>query len=46
MRLDLDLSLDTPIAWKRKPHAMVADLFGAKPELFDQFDRRGKGDAV
>ena len=32
MSLDLDLSLDTLIAWKRKPHAMVAGLFGVKPE--------------
>ena len=33
MSLDLDLSLDTLIAWKRKPHAMVEDLFGVKPDL-------------
>jgi phage terminase large subunit len=32
MSLDLDLSLDTLIAWKRKPHAMVEDLFGVKPD--------------
>jgi phage terminase large subunit len=32
MSLDLDQSLDTLIAWKRKPHAMVEDLFGAKPD--------------
>jgi phage terminase large subunit len=32
MSLDLDQSLDTLIAWKRKPHAMVEDLFGVKPD--------------
>ena len=32
MSLDLDLSLDTLIAWKRKPYAMVEDLFGVKPD--------------
>src|SRR5271157_5599483 len=32
MNLDLDLSLDTLIAWKQKPHAMVEDLFGIKPD--------------
>ena len=46
MSLDLDLSLDTLIAWKRKPHAMVADLFGVKPDPWhgscdlDRRDRR------
>jgi hypothetical protein len=30
--LDLDLSLDTIVAWKRKPYAMVEDLFGVKPD--------------
>jgi hypothetical protein len=30
MSLDLDLSLETLIAWKRKPHATVEDLFGVK----------------
>jgi hypothetical protein len=30
MSLDLDLSLDTLIAWKLKPHAMGEDLFGVK----------------
>jgi hypothetical protein len=30
MSLDLDISLDTLIAWKRKPFAMVEDLFGAR----------------
>ena len=32
MSLDLDLSIDTLIAWKRKPHAMVEDLFGVKTD--------------
>ena len=32
MSVDLDLSLDTLITWKRKPHAMVEDLFGVKPD--------------
>ena len=32
MSLDLDLSLDTLIAWKRKPYAMVEDLFAVKPD--------------
>src|SRR5271166_6446341 len=32
MSLDLNLSLDTLVAWKRKPHAMVEDLFGVKPD--------------
>jgi hypothetical protein len=32
MSLDLDLSLATLISWKRKPHAMVEDLFGVKPD--------------
>jgi phage terminase large subunit len=32
MSLGLDLSLDTLITWKRKPHAMVEDLFGVKPD--------------
>jgi hypothetical protein len=32
MSLDLDQSLDTLSTWKRKPHAMVEDLFGVKPD--------------
>ena len=32
MSLDLDLSLDTLIGWKQKPHAMVEDLFGVTPD--------------
>src|SRR5271165_6896896 len=36
MSLDLDLSLDTLIAWKQKPHAMVEDLFGVKPDPWQQ----------
>jgi hypothetical protein len=32
MSIDLDLSLDTLIAWKRKPHAMVEDLFAVRPD--------------
>ena len=32
MSLDLDLSLDTLVAWKCKPYAMVEDLFGVKPD--------------
>jgi hypothetical protein len=32
MSLDLDQSLDTLIAWKRTPHAMVEDLFAVKPD--------------
>ena len=32
MSLDLDLSLDIIVAWKRKPHAMVEDLFGRCPQ--------------
>jgi len=32
MSLDLDLSLETLIAWKRKRHATVEDLFGVKPD--------------
>jgi hypothetical protein len=30
--LDLDLSLDTLISWKRKPFAMVHDLFSVRPD--------------
>ena len=46
MSLDLDLSLDTLIAWKQKPYAMAADLFGVKPDPWhgscdlDRRDRR------
>jgi hypothetical protein len=32
MSLDLDLSLETLIAWKRKRQATVEDLFGVKPD--------------
>ena len=45
MSLDLDLSLGTLIAWKRKPHAMVADLFGVKPDPWHgsrDLDRRDR----
>ena len=31
MSLDLDLSLDTLIAWKRKPHAMVEVCLASNP---------------
>ena len=34
--LDLDLSLDTLIGWKRKPHAIVEDLLGVKPDPWQQ----------
>jgi hypothetical protein len=36
MSIDLDLSLDTPIGWKRKPHAIVEDLLGVKPDPWQQ----------
>ena len=32
MSLELDLSIDTLITWKQKPHAMVEDLFGVRPD--------------
>jgi hypothetical protein len=40
------LAIDTLIAWKQKPHAMAADLFGVKPDPWhgwcdlDRRDRR------
>ena len=36
MSIDLDLSLDTLIGWKRKPHAIVEDLLGVKPDPWQQ----------
>lgn len=36
MSIDLDVSLDTLIGWKRKPHAIVEDLLGVKPDPWQQ----------
>jgi hypothetical protein len=36
MSIDLDLSLDTLIGWKRKPHAIAEDLLGVKPDPWQQ----------